>query len=577
MERFLQLSDFGFRRLKRAYVAEVAFTLAFLAAAIPNTNGQDNTAAGSRTPDASRSENDVVRLRPFIVTGTRIQNPWRYVAIPGYEVISRCDDPETVEYVGSLLRGNIMMKAALPDGCLSPLATPAKVILYYGLSDAKGTAAVISQKTAKGLDEALWRTRDTWDYIRTADVQSEDTTIRCLEMPPLFRDPLTRESSGYAGIGAWTMPSFRFRLRHRVPQFPAWLVVGLIGPGGLHHGPNILQSPRDIRSPTQLLYPTAQWVNDSETVAIRESRTAGTPLIPLAGLFEQKDLSELFHPSVWSSEAALFVRWGMFGHAYGEDGSDPRAFWEFVNETTAGPVTDEKFRSCFGFGYAEMETRLKKFLPKAVREILAKDMDIDMDTDPSVPPLRNATAAEIARIVGDWGRLQGEALKIVDPNLSRELLDEAGRELAKPYVNGSRDSDYLGVLGLYDYSVGQNEEAHKLLEEAVKRHVTRPSVYLRAAQLRYSAGAAHPLGKVGRLSLAQVTSILEPLAVAQAQPPAMVETYLLMAEVWSKSDTKPSPRDFATLSEAEKLFWTDARLTTAIDNICAQWKAAGGS
>jgi hypothetical protein len=113
--------------------------------------------------------------------------------------------------------------------------------------------------------------------------------------------------------------------------------------------------------------------------------------------------------------------------------------------------------------------------------------------------------------------------------------------------------------------------------EAVKSHVTRPSVYLRAAQLRYSAAVAHPIGKDGDLSFAQVTSILEPLAVAQTQPPAMIETYLLMAEVWSKSDVKPSPRDFATLSEARKLFWTDSRLTKAVDRLCAQWGAEGGS
>jgi hypothetical protein len=264
----------------------------------------------------------------------------------------------------------------------------------------------------------------------------------------------------------------------------------------------------------------------------------------------------------------------MFGDSYGGGRNDPRPFWEFVNVTTPGPVTEEKFRSCFGFGYGGMESRLKKFLPKAVREILAKEVDIDMDTSPTVPPLRDATAAEVARIVGDWGRLQGEALKPIDPNLSRELLEEAGRELAKPYANGSRDPDFLGVLGLYDYSVGQNAEAHRLLEEAVKSHVTRPSVYLRAAQLRYSDAASHPLGVEGRLGLTQVASILEPLAVAQTQPPAMIETYLLMAEVWSKSEAKPSSHDIATLSEARRLFWTDTRLTTAIDRLCAQWGRA---
>jgi hypothetical protein len=54
----------------------------------------------------------------------------------------------------------------------------------------------------------------------------------------------------------------------------------------------------------------------------------------------------------------------------------------------------------------------------------------------------------------------------------------------------------------------------------------------------------------------------------------MIETYLLMAEVWSKSEAKPSSHDIATLSEARRLFWTDTRLTTAIDRLCAQWGRA---
>jgi hypothetical protein len=61
---------------------------------------------------------EIVTMEKFMVTATRIGPPWRYTSLPGYEILSQCDDRSTNQYLRALLRGESVMKLELPHDCL---------------------------------------------------------------------------------------------------------------------------------------------------------------------------------------------------------------------------------------------------------------------------------------------------------------------------------------------------------------------------------------------------------------------------------------------------------------------------
>ena len=268
------------------------------------------------------------------------------------------------------------------------------------------------------------------------------------------------------------------------------------------------------------------------------------------------------------SEAALFVRWGLYAPSLLGKPIHRNAFWKFVAQATSGPVTEKTFRDCFGFGYAEMESELDRFFPVAVNNLITRDVDIDLD--PKLPKLRDATPSEVGRIIGDWERIEGNGLKVENPELSREFLKQASKTLLKPYNDGSRDPQLLGALGLYEFPIDR-ELSGKHLQGAADGHIIRPTVYTRLAQLRFDAAQSHPAGSEGKLSDDQLASVLGPLFTARQQPPAMVETYRLMAKAWSQSAIKPTKDHLAILDEGMALFWPDKGLADDVNALRSQW------
>jgi len=284
-------------------------------------------------------------------------------------------------------------------------------------------------------------------------------------------------------------------------------------------------------------------------------------------MFSEEHSKPRNRSSVWYAEAALFVRWGLYAQSFGKpihrDG-----FWKFVGRATSGPVTEKDFRDCFGFGYAEMESELARYFPLAVSNLITRAVHIDLY--PELPMLRDATPSEVGRIIGDWERIEGNNLRVENPELGLAFLNQASRMLLKPYNDGSRDPQLLGALGLYEFPIDKNLSG-KYLQGAADGHVIRPSVYARLAQLRYDAALSHPTGPQGKLSADQLASVLGPLFVARQQPPAMVETYRLMAKAWSQSAIKPTKEHLAVLDEGMMFFWPDKGLAEAVNALRSQW------
>jgi hypothetical protein len=397
-----------------------------------------------------------------------------------------------------------------------------------------------------------------------------DTVVDCVR---LSADGFELNSDGNP-IPEWVHKTFAFRLRHRVPQLPPWLIEGLIGPDGVYgRGTGVRYDAHQM--PVGMTVPAARWISDSETLSVKKQVVAVIPP-PLKDLFNPGDLEQRSPSSIWHSEAALFVRWGMFytppkniRQTALPEPDHRAAFWKLVDQATTGPVTDAMFRKCFGFGFDTLKFKLERYLPNAAGELIGTRFSGEWD--PSVPEPRDATEVETARIVGDWERIKGCGLKTKDPGLSGLYLAEAGRMLSKPYAKGSRDPQLLGVLGLYEHAVGDDTKAREDLEAAAVGNVARPSIYQTLAELRYQELESHPERSDGKFSAAQEKAVLNPLFAARARPPAMSETYRLIAGVWSNSADKPTLGDLAVVDEGTRLFWTDTALADAVAKLRGQW------
>jgi hypothetical protein len=242
---------------------------------------------------------------------------------------------------------------------------------------------------------------------------------------------------------------------------------------------------------------------------------------------------------LWDCRATLFVRWGLYGDRPGR-----RAFWEFVARAAAEPVTESLFRQYFGMGFAAAASQLNDFLPDAVEE----PIDLQIGKEPGLTPseLRPASAAEVARMKGDWERLVLGHLK------------QSYSDYASGYIKRApRDARLESVLGLFDCDTGAGPEGAPLLEAAAKAKVQGPRVYFRLAEMRYdeTQGSGDR-----RLGPAEMTRVIEPLEAGCRQSPALREDYDLMGKVLSHSGARLSPRQLALFDAGLERFPKDLDL-----------------
>jgi hypothetical protein len=238
------------------------------------------------------------------------------------------------------------------------------------------------------------------------------------------------------------------------------------------------------------------------------------------------------------------------------------------------------FRECFGFGYPEMQVRLSRYLvegaQKPVLVAFTAFAHWHPSDDPQHPPFsdlacREATPAEIARLLGDWERMAGNALRLSNPALSGLYLKRAGATLHRCYDDGERDPRFLAVLGLYEADVGAESDARSILEEATRAWVERPAAYVALAQLRFKAAKEHPSGAGGRFSAQQAADVLRPLFAVRKRARLSAAGYRLVAEVWSQCVDKPSLSNLGVLAEGMRLYPFESALLVASVETYAQW------
>ncbi len=509
--------------------------------------------------DNAPSSGDVTVLEPVFVEASS-GNPWLYFSVPGFEVISHCPEGFNETYARALQISTAARFAVLPAPFWGDMPTPMKIVLYNREPEAHGgfgRGNPIDLNWSSGDGRSVGTGSIQRSYPVT--VGDGDTFINC-----------GNYWNVQASIDNFSVdPDSDLRIRNRVPELPAWFVEGMEGQYGLY--PNrIIQSTVFSNA---LVLPSATWISNSETLAVQNEAKAKhkdgkahiREMLPLGNIFsgavpaDKKDLG--------NSEGALFVRWGLYGSG------SRQAFLDFVDGASREPATEELFRRCFGFGYDEALARLEDYLPKAV----SAPISVPITSLEKSPEMREASSVEVARIIGDWGRLEGRSLgaasldsgSLATGNFEyqRDCLDQADRLFERVYRRGNTDPLFLAAFGLYELQVGDDVRARDALERATKAGVLRPRAYVELARMRLDDSLPSVQEGIGDLSEEDYSEITGLLMTARVQMPSLLATYDVLARALEHAPKKPDWEHIRPLEEAVDLFPHNAALAHKLANL----------
>jgi tetratricopeptide (TPR) repeat protein len=502
--------------------------------------------AGEAPPDP-----DVTTLDPVFVeasTGT----PWRYFATPDFEVLSHCTDPFNAAFAQALREATAARLALLPARYWGDVPTRMRLVLY-------------NREPAQTGD---FRRHSPIDLAWTNELGASAEAV-------VLTHPLVvGEGDGFLSCGNyWGLvddlrdltvdPDSEARLVQRAPRRPAWFVSGLEGPMGLYVGHRIRPTPQ---GPELALLP-ARWSSDALTQALRAAaapnrRKPAAPIVPV--LLPLQDLFAGTVPTgqenLWNAEAALLVRWGLYG------APDRAAFLRVVDAAAAAPLTEAVVERELGLTFADLRARLAAYVAVAVTQAVTVPL---AGTAAPAPPLRDATPVEVARILGDWGRLEARSLGLQESDYLNECLEQADRQFERGHLSRTHDPDFLASYGLYQLQRGDRTAARAALEEAVAAGVVRPKAYVELARLRLDALVPAAGRGRGDLSYDDFSGILDLLGTAQRQMPSLEETYRVMARAWDHGPGRPTRAELAVFRQALQLFPADVPLAHRIAKLYA--------
>lgn len=466
---------------------------------------------------------ETVELPPFTVTGIAINMgpPWRYASIPGFEIITQCPDDESREVIAALWRGP---QLALPPDMRPIFSLPQTVVLF----NQPGATSPGSFDSVKAAHEI----HSHWTNVIKRSVDDRES----------FALNLFGSSFTYSAAFRFDM---RTLLRCRVPAPPAFLNEGLFGTYGVYRE-GVYWEAGDIKR-----VHLAAWCS-SEEIAQARGSLAGAKVRLFEGRAAQgpsplisfiPDLAKILEQPLptdetagrWASTAALFVRWGEFSRRQG----NRERFWRFARLASEGPVTEQLFKDCFGLSYAEVRNELSWYLAYALanRESIQAAV-----TDLPKFKFREATHAEVARIRGEWERIEAAALKRQYPDIARRYEDQARRTFERTYAAGNRDPRLLAGMGLLAKESGAFAEAHEWLKAAAAGGVKGPSPYVELAQLRWAHDMTDDQGTLPAEDRAAVWDIL---LKAEKEHPRLASVYLLGAKLLLQNKTlSAEERDF---------------------------------
>ncbi len=492
-------------------------------------------------------EPGVVALPPFMVEEAAKGPPWRYAHSPDFEILSRCNDSTTRSMTEAYHRLHRLLDLVLPARFRVRHAVQ-KTMIYYDEELRPAASQEIIAQMLRGKNEAPpppdispgGGLRGLRSYTPESRRITFLPNMRLWDKDMMAVFAIVRNGDIDADRMFLTPDYVSYMLRNRTPALPAWFIAGFLS----------LYPQMKFERET-ITMPAAEWISPGETYLLKADPKTTRPLLPW-GAFLRADPSANNQTKeenlrVWASQAELFIRW-----AYEGKGSPRReGFWTFIERSAVDVPSEKLAQECLGFDFAGLGEQLTAFLPTAVR----KEMTLRPEAAIKLPPLalRHATDGEIARIKGDWERLEIDYVRQRYPDLATKYIEQARRTLLRAYDRNDRDPRLLAVLGLCEIDAGNDAGARDYLEAAARLEIVRPRVWLELARLRLAEYLAAS-GTAGKLSAGQAAGVLTPLFTAREQKPPLPEVYEMIADVWAKCAVTPTHGHLAVLSEGVTLF-----------------------
>jgi hypothetical protein len=486
-----------------------------------------------RAQPATPPVGPTVSLPPFLVQDAG-GPAWRYASVPGFEFLSHWSDSRTESFALGVAAAKQLFEAILPPDYQVQLSTPTAYVLVTEQSTDALSQNLVTQELAHS------QTADADSGRRTTQIgflpnfmlwDWDDLIVYALE-PPHDRGTTLIFSNERVFVG----------LERRTPALPRWFIDGF---RDLYSGMDFSQGAAATG--------TAGWTTREATAALAADPEAPRKLLPLAELFANppaggpNETQE--HAFLRQAEASLFIRWTLDGDNH------PRraALWQWLNGAVAGPVTERRFQELFGEGYSAALNDLSDYLPWALTHSLRLTTPLNLTL--TEVRMRDATAAEVGRIKGDWERLEMHRVAAQFPTLVPKYREHARKTLDFAYQVDKGDPGLLAVKGLFDLECNDPVAAQPLLEAAAAGRVVRPRVYFELARLQLSqAIKALPDLPSARLAPEQTAQIFSLLDRARAQSPALAQVYGLYYEVWQVSAGQPTTAQLQVFRDSARLF-----------------------
>ncbi len=463
-------------------------------------------------------------LPPFVVSELPDGLPWRYGRAAAFEVLTLASDELTEAFVAAHLRGNGFVSSAF----WRRRDTPVNFVLFERKSDLLPSLTVTPQN-------ARWRAGST--KLTGTVVQSDS-------------DVLTLATNLY-GVDHWPTvgTALTKRLMAEAGGVPRWLSEGLFGSSG-----SLSQLAGHSEIPAVEL-PSFLWLSEEVSKELRSGRFRPPELLPMQKFFalmpdreKERDVYRL-----WSSQAGLFTRWQLFGKNGGP--VDPIAFWGFSLEAMARPVDEALFRSWFKCSYADAEREMLDYLRVA---IAAPEIIQVPNVNRPLPELhelklRMATEEQVARLKGNFERMEANRLRSDFPELAEKYAFAARRTLQRGLKATPASAVLRGLLGQLEFDLGNADAARPLLEYAFAQEALGARALLSLAKLRLDE-SRRGLAVEAKLPAGALERVLTPLFAARARKPPVLEVYQMIAEVWAQSAVAPTRGRLAVLLEGAQFF-----------------------
>ncbi|MBE7539126.1 MAG: hypothetical protein HS122_12015 [Opitutaceae bacterium] len=504
-------------------------------------------AASPASAQTDATSERVIELPPLLVEEPAKPLRWRYVEFPGIEVLSVVSDGDTKTFLKRYHNQSQILQWILPSRLQGRSSVPDEYILFNDnltrahsqevmktmmSSQREAARRKLSQEGKEAGEPDFGRNRSRAPRIKFLP------NMRLIDVDTTAVFVVVKDSDNLASDFTFSLDRIVHLLASRVPVLPSWFSVGMVG----------LYQRADFGD-DRVTFRPATWTTPAAVTALQDNPEPLRTLLPMSELFSGRPRPgspEAGFDKLWRAQCALFLRWAIAD----DNGSRREALWGFIDRLEREPPSEALFEKYFNVGYSDMRDILSDYLVSSVdQKVTLRGGRV---AKPPAIELRDASPLDIARIRGDWERIQINFVRRAFPDVVDKYIEQARRTLRKPYDQGERDPRLLALLGLLECDAGDRAAGLPFLAAAFRGRVERPRVYYELALSRYLAAAGSMNG--AGLSAGQIGEISAPIEASWDMQPPIPASYAILADAWFRTRETPPDAVCDHLNRAATLF-----------------------